>query len=146
MRHERFTWNEEDIEITHPDDKIEKAGKKDKSKLTKKIVVDKRGKRTTVYVNTQKDKKKDPFVKQYVAGLKDLKSAFKKRAEPFTMMTIAKQYYTKAMQMAVDKKLIDNKTRLAINRNNKKIGIESSHDEDYQIMMDGIDMVLNKLK
>ena len=144
MSRDKFMWNSEDIEVTHPNDNIEKG--KDKSKLQRKVITDKRGKRTTVYVKTQKDEKKDPFVKQYVAGLKDLKAAFKKKAEPFTMMTIAKQYYTKAMQMAVDKKLVDNKTRLAINKHNKKIGIESTHDEDYQIMMDGIDIVLNKLK
>lgn len=123
----------------------------DRSRLTKKVVTDKRGHQKTVWVKTDqqagsnKDAQADQFTKKYMEGLADLKKEVSKDNSPLNTSGTAKLYYQNAMKMGVDNKIIDNKTRLKLNRHNKEFGSLSGRTQK-ELIIEGIDIALNSIK
>jgi len=82
-------------------------------------------------------------VNQFKGGLLDLQKAVKTETKGMTGR-ISIEYYQNAMKMGVKEKIIDNKTRLKLNRWNKKnFGLGGMHTKDA--IVQGIDIALNSL-
>jgi tRNA nucleotidyltransferase/poly(A) polymerase/nicotinamide mononucleotide adenylyltransferase/GNAT superfamily N-acetyltransferase len=81
---------------------------------------------------------------QYKDGLIDLKNSIQKGKNGLTNSDAIKLYYQNALKFGMTNKFIDNPTRLAVNRHNKKnFGISGSTTKDAAIQ--GIDIILGRI-
>ena len=83
----------------------------------------------------------------YVSALKNLQKQVKSRTTPLHKFEITKMYYAKALKMGVDNKIIDDKLRRKLNNHNKQIGkLDKSSDSDFELVIDGIGIILGGIK